>query len=784
MTFDSPDAVEMLAWQLKEADWPRAKNRVRINKLFNGHPPYSEEEVQENNINVNVNDLSGTVLAHDARSQFYQAFLKPGNYFTARTDTGPAHKRSTWNTVVTAEVNKIMKRSIPFLEKHRSTFASDVLHGIGPGVFRDSDRWCPEPMGIEDVLVPANTLLTMYNLPFFLVYRSFTAPELIRLTRGPNMDPGWNKPLVDAAIKWVDEQTSLMMNDQWPQIWSPEKMEERIKGSGGSFYMGDSAPTVNCWDLYYWNDDKKVQGWNRRMVIDCWSTPDMANQVANKTGRSVRDGMADFRSKFLYNPKNRKFASDRTEIINWQFADLSAVAPFTYHSIRSLGFLLYAVCHLQNRLRCKFNEAVFEQLMILFRVKSQDDMQRALKVDLINKGFVDETLQFIPAGERYQINTQLAELGLNQNDRLINKNSSSYTSQPNQGGQQKEKTKFEVQAEVQAMTSLVSAGLLQAYAYQTPEYREIFRRFCKRNSPDPDVRQFQASCLRKGVPEKMLRPECWELEPERVMGAGNKTLEMAISQQLLQMRNLYDPEPQRQILRDVTLAITDDAARANALVPDKADQISDSKFAASLAAGTLLKGLPVPLKTGMNHIDYVETLLSDLALLVKKDQNHVPEPDDIVGMQNIAAHIGQHIAIIAQDPAEKARVKQYNDALGKMMNEVKAFAQRYVEQQKQQSQQGQGTDPETDAKIKAMLITAQAKAKNTRESHAQRTAQRQIQFELEEQRKQREFEANQARTRVETRQDLVHKDAHAVVDVEVKRFKALHEPKPKAKNGA
>lgn len=780
MTFDRADDVEMLCWQMRQADYLRGSNRARINKLFNGVPPYSDDEVEENNINVNVNDLSAVRLAHDARSQFYQAFLKPGNYFKCSTDTGPVHKRQSRNTIITTEINKQMKRSIPYVECMRSKFALNVLHGIAPAVFRDQHRWCPEPMGVEDVLVPANTLLTMYNLPFFVVYRSFTAAELIRLTRGPKPDPAWNKPIVDAAIEWIDEQTSKLMVDQWPQIWSPEKLQERIKGSSGGFYMGDSVPTVNCWDLYFWNDEDGVQGWNRRMVIDAWSTPDVAAAVESKQKGSLRPGMEPLRNDFLYNPKKRNFASRREEIINWQFADLSAVAPFRYHSVRSLGFLLYAVCHLQNRLRCKFNESVFEQLMVLFRVKSQDDLQRALKVDLINKGFVDETLQFIPAAERYEVNVQLAELGLRENNTLIQQNASSYTSQTNGPSQGPEKTKFQVMSEVSAVTSLVSAGLQQAYTYQTPEYREIFRRFCKKNSPDPDVRTFQANCLRQGVPQSMFNPEVWEIEPERVMGAGNKTMEMAISEQLLQMRNLYDPEPQRKILRDITLAITDDPARAQALVPDNPNQVSDSKFMASLAAGALMQGLPVPLKTGMNHIDYVETLLTDLASIVKKYQNSVPSGDVILGMQNVAQHIAQHIAIIAQDKAEKSRVKQYNDALGKLMNEVKAYAQRYVEQQQQAQAQGQGQDAETQAKIQAIKVMADAKAANTRESHAQRTAQRAIQFEMQQEQKQQEFLAQQQRDRAETHQELVHEDARTIVEIKNEHLKAKNKPKPKA----
>lgn len=768
MTFDRPEEVEMLAWQLKQADYPRAYNRALINNLMNGFPPYSEAEVEDNNINVNVNDLQGTRLAHTARAQYYQAFLKPGLYFKASCDSGPIHKRQERNTIVTKEINKIIKASLPYTECMRSKFAQNVLHGISPAVFRDKKRWCPEPLGVEDVLVPANTLLTMYNLPFFLVYRSFTAPELIKLTRGPKVDPGWNKGLVEACIKWIDAATAKLMNDQWPQVWSPEKMQERIKSNSGCFYMGDSVPTINCWDLYFWNDDEKVQGWNRRMIIDSWSTPDMASQVYNSAPRS---DMADLRGKFLYNPKGRKVASRREEIINWQFADLSCVAPFRYHSVRALGYLLYAVCHLQNRLRCKFNEAIFEQLTMLFRVNGLDDAQRALKVDLINKGFVDSSLEFIKAQDRYQVNAPLAELGLRENQNLIASNSASYSPNPTGQGSSREKTKFEVQAEVQSMTSLVSAALLQSYIYQNVEYKEIFRRFCIKNSPDPDVRLFQERCLRQGVPESMLSPERWEIEPDRVMGAGNKTLEVAIAQQLMSYRNLYGPEAQRQILRDATLAITDDPARAEALVPENPDQVTDAKFAASLAAGTLMQGLPVPIKSGINHIDYVETLLNDLMVLVRKYQNTVPDGNDIIGMNAIAMHIGQHIAIIAQNPEESQRVKQYGDALGKMMNEVKGYAQRYMEQQKANAQRN-GEDAETMAKIKAMMIMAEAKAQNTRDAHAQRTAQRQIQWEMDEKRKQREFEAELQRGSGEAQ--ALHEMSLAERDQQVGEAQAKH----------
>lgn len=749
MRFDNAEQVQSLAWQLRYGEWYRAQNRARINDLFNGRPPYSQKEVEENNIGVNVNFLEATGISHDARSQFASAFQKPGSYFKATTDRGPVHKRQERSQIVTKEVNRIMKRSLQYYETMRSKFALLVLHGIGPATWDNQDVWCPLPAGVEDILVPSDTLLSFQNLPFFVKLRAFTAPELIRLTRGPKRDRGWNKGIVDACIKWVDKESVTLLSSNFPDIWSPEKMEERLKSDGG-YYMGDRVPTINVFDFWYWSDEGGNAGWRRRMVLDTWSSPTGIGGDAK-----INKALSFAKGQWLYNSEDVIKAHSREQIFSCQFADLSAVGPFRYHSVRSLGYLLFAVCHLQNRLRCRLTETTFEQLMMLFRVKTMEDVQRALKVDFMNKGFIDESIQIIPAADRFQPNEGLASMTLQENAQLISKHSSSWTAQP-QGQTDQEKTKFQVMAEAQQTTALVSVALQQAYTYQTYEYQEIFRRFCKTNSRDADVVRFQAACMRQGVPKSYLEPEMWDIEPDRVMGGGNKTLEMSIAQQLMQYRNLYDPEPQRQILRDVTLAITDDAARAEALVPEKPIHVTDSVHDAQLAAGTLMQGLPVALKTGMNHIEYVDTLMATMAVIIQK-QGENADIKTIQGLQNMAQNISQHIQIVAQDPNEKQRVKVWGDQLGKMMNLVKAMAQRLMEQMKKQQQQaGQGGDPQAAAKVQATIIQAQTKAKLTSDSHAQRTAQRQIQFEQQQLQKQQDHELQMQIKASEAGLDLVH----------------------------
>jgi len=744
MKFDSASDVEQVCWTMKLADYSRALNRSRINDLFNGFPPYSAQEVEENNIAVNVNSLEGTRIAHDARAQFYGAFMKPGNYFQCRTDDGPKHKRQDYGAIFTQEMNKIMKKSMIYFETFRSKFALDVLHGIGPSTWDNPDDWCPDAIGIEDVFIPSMTLLTMKNLPFLSFYRSYTAAQLIRFTRGPKVDPAWNIDLVEGCIKWIDREAAKLMGSNWQEIWTPEKMGERIKGDGAAYSI-DKVPTINVFDFYYWSDDGDDLGWRRRMIIDAWSTPELKADTTPTT-LNKREGLEFTRGNFLFNPGTRKYANKLSELVNWQYADLSAVAPFRYHSVRSLGFLLYAVCHLQNRMRCRFNESVFESLMMYFRCASQDEAQRALKLNLFNRGVIDESLKFVPQAERHQINVQLVELGLMQNTGLMRENSSSMVQNTNYSSDRVEKTKFQVMAELQSMNQLVSAGLLQAYKYQQPEYYEIVRRFCRTNSRNADVLQFQSNCLRRKLPEKMLCADYWEVTSDQVMGNGNKTLEMAISEQLMQYRNLYDPDAQRKILRDVTLAITDDPARADELVPEQPNRVTDSVHDAELSAAAMLAGTIMGLRQGVNHQEYAATLLRILQGKVQSIQAQggvAPQPV-LAGLQILAGQTIQgqpipgngvtgHLQILSQDKESKQIVKQLGDVLGRQMNEIKAFAQRLQEMQQQAQQNGNGMDPDTKAKIEAQVILAKAKAANLTQSHALKQAQRKIQFEQETQ---------------------------------------------------
>jgi hypothetical protein len=257
-------------------------------------------------------------------------------------------------------------------------------------------------------------------------------------------------------------------------------------------------------------------------------------------------------------------------------------------------------------------------------------------------------------------------------------------------------------------------------------------------------------------------------------------MEMAVVDMLMQARNLFDPEPQRQILRDFVLATTDDPGRADVLVPEQPMRITDSVHDAQLAAGTLMQGLPMAIKTGIDHIDYVETLLQTMAIIIQKALNNqsVEKFETILGLQNLGMHIAQHIQIIAQDKKETARVKKFSDQLGKLMNEVKGLGQRLAEQMKKQAQQGggpQGPDPKAIAKAQEIKMLGDAKRDAMSKARAQRQAERQVEFEKEVQRDQIQLQHEQQRESIKDQLEAQREQRRSQHEMAVAERKARQE---------
>lgn len=767
MKFTEASAVEVICSSMLMADQPRATDRANINNLFNGQPPYAEAID-----GTNVNFLEAPNIAHHGRGQLYSAFCNPDPLFTLELDYGPTFKRREWADIMQREMNKIIKRSDLYLEVRQSTFANVVLHGPGPSIWEDREHWQPDDLGVEDVLLPANTFRSMKGLTIFAIRRSYTVPQLQRLTRGRNVDPAWNMPLVKKVIEWADRESSTLLGDNYTDSWSPEKIAERIKGS--EYYYCDAVPAIQCFDFYFHDDNKKTSGWKRRMILDAWSNPGVGARISGD--RKFQHGKGDF----LYNSQDRIYADHWNKILHFNFADCSSVAPFRYHSVRSLGYLLYSICHLQNRLRCKFSDAAFESTLQYFRVANPNDADRLMKINLTDKGVLEDGVQFVRPEERWKVDSNLVMGSMGMNRQSMQENSSSFTQDFDQEGSRDE-TATRTMAKVNATTALVGAMLNQAYNFQTPQYREIARRFSLPDSSDLDVKKFRVRCLKQGVPAGAINFDAWNIQPVRIIGSGNKLMASAIADKMMAIAARLDPTAQREVDRMYIAANSDDWGLADRLVP-RQPVVTNTIHDTEIIFGAIMQGTrPEPLP-GLNPAEVVETMMKQMGMKIQRimQTDGVGTPADVEGLQACAQYTDAFIQMLAQDKNEKARVAAYSKQLGAMMNEVKGMAQRQQQAAQASAQAQPGGDPKAQAQIEAAIMTAQTKAKISADAAAQKQAQKRITFEEKTQmdaaktqqklqQDQQQHAANLQKTAIET--------AHAV---ELQKLQAEAKPEPES----
>lgn len=758
MKFTHPGAVLTVITKMRQAEETRQRNRALINWLFNGEPPYTDQECAEQGIDVNVNFLDAPRIAHDARGQINNAILKPGNFFSVKVEKGASPpKLMSIGTTITSTINGIMKKSMPYLECWRARIANLVLHGLGPARWRDDYCWKPRAMKLQDLLIPSKTLVGLENLTHFAVYTEYTPGELYRMTHGAKLDPGWNMKLVNAELKEAASKVDYDSSDT-TRTADPEEFAEMYKSNLG-FFDSDAVPVIKTYDFYFQEEASHKGVWQRRMV----------SATASDTIKKDND--------FLYAPK-RVYANHVEEILNIQYADTANVAPFRYHSVRGIGNLLYDICHLMNRTNGRAFEAVMENMNILFKNVTPADEDRLQAVDLGNKGIVPEGLQIVPANDRHQINTAFLLQMQAEGRQKMQENSATFIPQVDDGTA-KEMTAYETQVRTNMAASMVTNMLTLLYMYAEPEYREICRRFCKLNSPDPDVQQFRQSCLEQGVPPQFLDSKQWTIEAERAMSSGNKTLESTQVGKLMQARNLYEPTAQRTILHMFTEAMTDDAKLAQTLVPLEEKPPSDAVHMAENDAASCLAGVPVTLREGIEHQDYVESMLRIIATIEQEIEQggSMATQAQISGLMKMARVTQQHIDLIAQDPNEKQRVKQYADHLGKLMNLVKGYQQRLMQAQKQAAQQN-GHDP----KAQAEMEKAKNKIQIDQAKHVQKEQQKAQSFALDQQRKNLQAKADAQATIAGERVKAAATDIKTAATIRATKEKSKHAPKPKAGN--
>lgn len=670
MNFSTAQKVQATITASDEVDRLRADNRTKVNQMFDGFTPVSASVAKQMNLRVNINWLEGKVIEQQAVRQYVNNYSRQSNYFKIKCPSMPEQNRQDWELSLTRIVNKPIKRSLSYYNLLQQRFASVVRHGIAPQIWIGKEGWLPQFIAIEDLRVPTDTETSLENLVWFAARHRYTPGELAKKVFGREADKGWNKPVIAKVLNRYKDINNEQPGYDWDT--SPEKMLDLYKQDMG-YYMSDAVPVITVWHFYFKDnaDNPLSNQWKMKVVPADFGIHGLEQNV------------------FLYDNDEDVVAEDLSHLLHVQFGDLNGKAPFMWHSVRALGFLLMEPVFWMNLTRCRLLQHVWENFNILLRSQDPADRARAQKVELFDRGWIDPSVQIVPREERHQIDPNLVQFVMAQMKQLMSESAAAYTEDIDKGTR-KERTAFEVKALMDTVNSMLMGLLNNSYQLEVFSYREICRRLTIKDSINKDAQLVWQECKKAGIPTMYLNENLWDIEPDVPLGSGNQTIEMAQAQQLMQNRGAYPGESQQKILHLFTAAVTNSAKVAEDLVPLEDKQtVNESKVYAQFAFATLMQGIPVHLQPGLNPIDQIETLLGMAGgVIARVEQNtNMATMNEIVGLTTVLQYVQGLVQQLSTDPEQKQRVKQYGDALGKLGNQIKAFEQRLQEQQQAGQQQ-------------------------------------------------------------------------------------------------
>lgn len=702
---------------MQETSWRGDNNMAKINSLFNGDPPWTPKEAKRHKVQINVPSTKCPSILDNARGQWETAFTSRDKFFRVSCVMGEPEMRHVYSLKFTRNLARIMKRNKDFINTTNEVGASVMLHGRGPLAWENEDKWCPDMIGLGDLKIPARTLTTFKNLGFYGIYRRYTPFMLYDAAFGDYPDKRWNKKLIKAILsKLADVNTEGVDYTTWE---FPAEVVEDFKSNSG-YWSSDAVPVINCWDFRFRADKKQdgKEGWERRVILDR-DNPSLENVQGQ--------------AAWLYNSAG-PFADSLDEMLQVIYANGCHVAPFRYHSVRGLGYRLYDEGRYEARAENRLKETVLQEMMWVFYNVPAEDRERVESFWLSHMGVLPPGVKWVPANERPKPDINLIMAGMNQSRQLMSESSTSYVMDMEGGEENDRETATKTMARMQQANAMIGNFLVKAYEQWRYVGKEIVRRFLKKNSLDPDVKEFQKLCSEDEIPEEWMKPEAWEVEPERVAGNGNRMLAAAMADRLMLHYQKMDPQGQKVVLRLYVDANTDDPDLGDVIAPMDEQEPSSTVLAAYRDVGPLMQGLPSPYDRHTNMPEYIETLLKALTGLVNQvnQSGGVPDQHTLLGLATVAQSIEQRIQLMAQDAEAKPKVREYEGLLSQLKNQLKAFAQRLQEQAKKR---GQGLDPEVMAKLQGMQLMAQTQAKIKEAGAAQKMQHKQLAFVAEQRRK-------------------------------------------------
>jgi hypothetical protein len=662
-------ALWTAAWQ---ADRSNAYNRARVQEMIDGWPPYDQAELDNlgQSQRTNLNLLEGQAIIESALAPYNDLTSSVDQLAHVETAYGDTQVRIEWSQVISEEFDRML-RTWPRFEFNNQSLAREfVVHGLGISYFEDDYDWRWKICGLSDFVLPRNTPANEEDIDYAIARRRYTTTQLYNFIKDPEFAAknGWNVEETKKAIYWATSSRNSA-----PTSWEWEELEREIKQN--DVYFG-RVRAKEIWILHFWI--KEFDG-------------------------SVSHFMT------LENGLNQDFIFKRIgrfkSIRNCLHIFTYGIGNGYYHSIRGLGYKIFPQIQVSNQLRCAIIDATFFSAGPVIQPEDSTALDELSFSYMGPFTLVPPNIKFVDL-KHQNISDNILPI-VRDLSAQIESNTGTYQPRQPSGDQvraQKEKTRFEVQAQLQKESTLSTSAMNLFYIPWDRVLAESYRRATcpELSQQDPggkEAFEFRRRCMNRKVPMRALM-DVKRVRAVRAMGYGSASARLLALDQIGTLAPQFDEIGRRNAIRDRVAAYVG-YAQADRYVPpvEAAGRQPQDQKDAELENAVMMLGQQIKVNAQdmpRVHITVHFTAIHQIISGIK--EGSTPAMQGSPQLHMFLDHIVQHVQQMAADPTRVQEVRYINKGL----NMVEGFLTQ-LDHNIQEAQAAAAKEGEQAAQAQAVL---------------------------------------------------------------------------------
>lgn len=577
------DSLRAIDHNLNEADQNGSFNRSNIQKLRDGHPPFSQEERAEEGTDdqFNVNTGTARLILDEATSGVMDIFNANRLLMEIPLKSPlPDPLRKEYQSKLEFAVTRMLRRWDAFTTRVTNLCNTFTCDGIGILFHEDPDSWQFNCCGLAEMKFPRGVEPLSSRIPIATMTKRVQVGTLWRKIKDEDVakGKGWNPEAVKAAILEASN-AGKQESEKW-RNW--ELLQRELKGN--EIYISTVSNPVEIIYGFVEEFDGSISVY-----------------MATKASGDKRV------TEFLYKKRGAYDSANRL----YQVFPYSTGSGQDLYTIRGMGHFIYQPALAENIMWSRFMDAAMQDAMTYFESRSGEEIEDAILEDFGPNALLAPGIQLAENQKSRGIHQNLVP-AMKEIRETLNRISGGMNEGPMMFGERANQEN--ISAVLDQLNKMNAFAITLFYPPLDRAYSETLRRIFVENKDTPESLAMKEELRREGVPVDSLKDmiDFHGIKAVRLLGNGSKASRLGTLRQIGMKYASMDAQGRKEYDWDLVAELGDES-RANRYIGpvNKTRMPHDAKIAV-LENAEMLEGEDIEPFDGEDHFTHLQFHLREL----------------------------------------------------------------------------------------------------------------------------------------------------------------------------